>query len=97
MALPVSLTDDAGTRVGAKMSAQRAGYMELRGASKNGDCRIVEVPGGVSKELGCCNEFKPQDDSVQQFRCGTCLYLVESPGGERRGGGSVGAAGQSIQ
>lgn len=35
-----------------KVSAQTAGYMELDGAQKSGECDLVEVPGGVSGERG---------------------------------------------
>ena len=59
-----------------RISAAAAGYMELQGAQKDADCKEVEVKGGVSTRLGCCNEFKPQDASVQQFRCGMCKYVV---------------------
>jgi broad specificity phosphatase PhoE len=58
-----------------RMSAQDAGYMELVGAKKDGDCLKVIVPGGVSRELGCCNEFKPDGKSVKKFSCGTCEYV----------------------
>ena len=58
-----------------RLSASEAGYMELQGAHKDADCRKVKVDGGVSKQLGCCNEFQPESKSVQQFRCGNCEYL----------------------
>lgn len=57
-----------------KMDEQSAGYMELDGAQKDADCQIVDVQGGVSQQLGCCNEFQPQD-GAQEFRCGTCMYV----------------------
>jgi len=60
-----------------RLSATEAGYMELQGAVKDADCRKVEVEGGVSEKLGCCNEFKPGNNSVQQFRCGNCKFLKE--------------------
>lgn len=59
----------------SRLSASQAGYMELAGATKDADCRKVNVKGGVSKQLGCCNEFQPESRSVKQFRCGTCEYL----------------------
>lgn len=62
---------------GGKMSADAAGYMELDGAQKDGDCTKVEVEGGVSKELGCCNEFDPQPQT-QKFSCGTCTFVEPS-------------------
>ena len=58
-----------------RMSASAAGYMELEGAKKDGDCRKVNVKGGVSKELGCCNEFEPESEKAEAFRCGLCEYL----------------------
>lgn len=62
-----------------RQSAKDAGYMELGGAKKDADCREVQVTGGVSRQLGCCNEFKPED-GAQQFRCGTCKYLIMKRG-----------------
>ena len=59
-------------------SAKQAGYMELAGAVKDADCHKVRVTGGVSKQLGCCDRFHPEDDSVQEFRCGTCEYLASA-------------------
>ena len=50
-----------------------AGYMELPGAVKDGDCRIVDVRGGVSKAQGCCNLFS-WDGKEKKFSCGTCEY-----------------------
>lgn len=57
-----------------RISAEAAGYMELTGAKKDGDCEIVKVAGGISKQRGCCNEFKPEDRYTTQFRCGTCRF-----------------------
>jgi hypothetical protein len=65
--------------------------MELAGAQKDGDCSKVDVEGGVSLDLGCCNEFEPQDDSTQAFSCGNCKYGSESQNagepGDASGGG----------
>ena len=58
----------------ARLSAAQAGYMELRGAAKDADCRKVEVQGGISSELGRCNEFSPEATDTKQFRCGDCEY-----------------------
>jgi hypothetical protein len=58
-----------------RIPADKAGYMELAGAVKDGDCHKVRVQGGVSKNLGCCNKFEPESKSVQQFKCGNCEYL----------------------
>lgn len=57
-----------------KSSAQSAGYMELPGAVKDGDCKIVAVDGGISKKLGCCNLFKLKNGKPKEFRCGTCKF-----------------------
>lgn len=60
-----------------RFTAKSAGYMELRGAEKDADCKKVEVDGGVSKRLGCCNYFEPEKRSVQEFRCGMCEYHID--------------------
>ncbi len=57
-----------------KVSAEAAGYMELAGAKKDGDCKIVDVEGGISKDLGCCNLFKPENPETSKFSCGTCHF-----------------------
>ena len=62
----------------AKIPEAQAGYMELAGAQKDGGCSKVDVQGGVSLDLGCCNFFEPQDESVDSFRCGTCKYGSEA-------------------
>jgi hypothetical protein len=61
----------------ARIPEKQAGYMELRGAQKDADCRKVEVDGGVSGELGCCNFFEPENERVQTFCCGNCEYVKE--------------------
>lgn len=60
------------------MTAREADYMELAGARKDGDCRKVEVPDGISTELGCCNEFEPESKATKRFRCGDCEYQIVS-------------------
>jgi hypothetical protein len=60
----------------SRVTAEAAGYMELAGARKDADCEIVQVNGGVSKELGCCNLFKPET-GTQKFSCGTCTELIK--------------------
>ncbi len=60
----------------AKLTAKSAGYMELTDAKKDGDCAIVMVRGGVSKQLGCCNKYLPQP-GAKEFRCGKCIYVGE--------------------
>ena len=56
-------------------SAKSAEYMELAGAGKDADCQKVEVQGGVSRELGCCDRFQPRDKGVQEFECGECKHV----------------------
>jgi hypothetical protein len=56
-----------------KLDADFAGYMELEGAEKDGDCKIVNVEGGISKELGCCNLFH-KIAGAKKFSCGNCKY-----------------------
>lgn len=58
-----------------KVSEVASGYMELDGAEKDGGCKVVDVPGGVSKQKGCCNLFKKTAKS-DEFRCGECGYLI---------------------
>ncbi len=67
--------------LGGKEDAVTAGYMELDGATKDADCSKVHVDGGVSSDLGCCNEFEPQQ-GAQEFKCGNCTYLTggQAPG-----------------
>lgn len=64
----VSRQDAAGDQ---RQSGDQAGYMELDGATKDADCTIVNVEGGVSKDNGCCNLFSPAE-GAQSFTCGTC-------------------------
>jgi hypothetical protein len=58
-----------------RVPEQTAGYMELAGAVKDGDCARVEVDGGVSSQLGCCNLFEPDNPKAKKFSCGTCEYM----------------------
>lgn len=58
-----------------RISPKQAGYMELPGAKKDADCAKVEVAGGVSKGLGCCNIFELKSGAPKLFSCGTCEYL----------------------
>ena len=67
--------------VDPRMTPETAGYMELEGAQKAGDCGKVRVPGGVSKKLGCCNEYNPQS-KADEFRCGECTHVIEKPAGQ---------------
>jgi rubrerythrin len=59
----------------AKIDAAAAGYVELDGATKDADCSIVAIAGGVSKELGCCNLFKGVD-GADEFKCGECKFVT---------------------
>jgi hypothetical protein len=66
------------------MNAKRAnehsaGYMELAGAKKDGECEIVEVKGGVSRKLGCCDLFWPENEQTKVFSCGTCEFIEVKP------------------
>ncbi|SRR6266571_4331205 len=58
-----------------RISGKAAGYMELEGAVKDSDCEVVEEPGGVSSDGGCCNNFsdKPR---AKKFSCGTCVFVT---------------------
>lgn len=57
-----------------KIPAAHAGYMELEGAKKDGDCAIVRVSGGISSKKGCCDLYDPQK-GADEFRCGECIYV----------------------
>jgi len=59
---------------GGRVSEQAAGYMELEGADKSGECDLVAVPGGVSGTRGCCNLFDPDADA-EAFQCGDCKHF----------------------
>ena len=61
-----------------RVSGEYAGYMELNGAKKDGDCNVVEVKGGVSKYKGCCNLFDPFPNA-QRFDCGHCEHVEDEP------------------
>ena len=58
-----------------RVDSKIAGYMELPGAQKDGDCVRVKVSGGISKVLGCCNLFEYQEGEPKRFSCGTCEYV----------------------
>ncbi len=58
-----------------RVSERAAGYMELEGAAKDADCETVDVPGGVSSRLGCCDLFAPEP-GAKKFTCGTCEYVT---------------------
>ena len=73
----IPLTKIRGEGTTERLTAEDAEYMELAGAVKDADCKKVFVRGGVSKKLGCCDKFDPEDASVKNFRCGTCEYLTE--------------------
>lgn len=64
----------------SRMSASEAGYMELTGAKKDGDCSRVNVHGGVSFERGCCNKFERQSRYTTKFSCGTCKFQKPKEG-----------------
>lgn len=60
----------------AKVSAESVDYTELPGANKDADCRHVAVKDGVSRKLGCCNDFEWQKGTGKLFSCGTCQYMI---------------------
>ncbi|MGH9483082.1 MAG: hypothetical protein ACRD1L_13420 [Terriglobales bacterium] len=60
--------------VNSRLRERAAGYMELAGAHKDGDCGLVQVRGGVSGERGCCNLFDPSA-GAQAFECSTCEHF----------------------
>lgn len=60
-----------------KIPSALAGYMELVGAVKDGDCKIVAVADGISKQRGCCNKFQPENAKTVQFSCGNCEYVTD--------------------
>lgn len=64
-----------------RINERAAGYMELRGAVKDGECSVVEVPDGISRDRGCCNNFWPP--TAKKFTCGTCVYVEDE--GEQYG------------
>ena len=57
-----------------RFTSSEAGYMELVGARKDGECSKVKVSGGVSLERGCCNKFERESRYTTKFSCGTCEY-----------------------
>lgn len=59
-----------------RVSAASVDYTELPGAKKDADCSHVEVKGGVSTQLGCCNDFEYEKGRPKHFRCGTCEYVT---------------------
>jgi hypothetical protein len=59
-----------------KYTESEAGYLELPGAVKDGDCKIVYVEGGISKDLGCCNGVRPVK-GAKAFKCGLCEFLSD--------------------
>ena len=62
-----------------RINERAAGYMELDGAQKDGECQVIAVDGGISRDKGCCNNFWPP--TAKKFTCGTCIY-VEDEGGQ---------------
>jgi hypothetical protein len=58
-----------------RVSARASGYMELGHPKKDGDCKLVNVNNGISKDSGCCNLFKP-GKGAKVFSCGTCKYVT---------------------
>lgn len=73
---------DQGADAG-KVDQQTAGYMELDGAQKSGDCDLVQVDGGVSGEKGCCNLYSPVE-GASEFECAQCTHFTGGQGGEQQ-------------
>jgi rubrerythrin/phage I-like protein len=61
-----------------KVDAILAGYKMLKNAKPDGDCSVVQVHKGVSKELGICNLFLAQK-KADHFNCGHCRFLIDKP------------------
>ncbi|MGH9393311.1 MAG: hypothetical protein ACRD1E_04015 [Terriglobales bacterium] len=80
---------------GGRVSAETAGYMELDGAAKDGDCDLVTVPGGVSGARGCCNLFAPEG-GAQAFDCADCEHFSAQAAPASQAQGAP-AAGQDAQ
>lgn len=68
-----------------KVSAESAGYMELANAKKDAGCSKVDVEGGVSRNLGCCNLYERQKPTTDRFNCGHCEYVQIKNFGSRIG------------
>src|SRR5579859_6501503 len=74
--LPGNVTLDASMRV----PADKAGYVELPGATKDGDCNVVAVQGGISLQKGCCNNFALGAGAPKEFKCGSCKFHTDKVG-----------------
>ena len=61
----------------SKVTAQSVDYMELPGAKKDAECSHVDVKGGVSGKLGCCNDFEWDHGTGKLFSCATCEYVIK--------------------
>ena len=72
---PKALDSTKDLNLSKRISAEKAEYMELDGAEKDADCEKVDVEGGVSSDLGCCDKFDPKK-GAQQFKCGECEYRI---------------------
>lgn len=69
-----------------RVSAESAVYLELANAIKDSDCQVVNVPGGVSADRGCCDLWSASSEDAGNFSCGSCEYLEgasEEPEEER--------------
>lgn len=60
-----------------RINEQAAGYMELPDAKKDGECLVVAVGGGISRDKGCCSNFWPP--TAKAFKCGACDYVEGGP------------------
>lgn len=58
-----------------RVPGKQAGYVELPGAKKDGDCSVVAVLGGISLQKGCCNNFQLGPNAeTEEFKCGSCRF-----------------------
>jgi hypothetical protein len=64
----------AATPADGKTSAAAAGYMELAGAEKDGQCDVVEVAGGVSLDSGMCRKLFDAESDADEFCCDDCTH-----------------------
>jgi signal peptide peptidase SppA len=81
--LPVYTRDleiGAATPADGKTSAAAAGYMELAGAEKDGQCDVVEVAGGVSLDSGMCRKLFDAESDADEFCCEECTHSTAEQG-----------------
>lgn len=72
--------EETETQDAVRIPADKAGYVELPGAVKDGDCNVVQVSGGISKQKGCCNNFALGKGAPKEFKCGSCKFHTDEVG-----------------